>query len=356
VPVRTLLICAVLALAAGLGVSGPLAAGPDPTPSWSQSDLDAFMARVLETRDDNWKKVQQYILDERETIQVKGPAAVPIYGSRREFTWYIRDGYFVRSPLSVDGVRIAESERRSYEEKYLARVKARDRREQERAGRRAEETGKADTIETQAGTPAQVSAGSAPGEPGVESLIAQTEQPRFIDSAYFLEFKFEQGRYALVGPDTFDGREVLKIEYYPARLFSDDEKEDQPREENLETTIERLMNKVSMVTLWVEPESHQIVRYTFDNLHLDFLPGAWLVRVDDVRATMSMMQPFPDVWLPRGVEMHFSAMLALGAFTLDYRLEYDNYRRAETGGRIIGVTIGRGRGGGGGAGGAGSQP
>ena len=39
------------------------------------------------------------------------------------------------------------------------------------------------------------------------------------------------------------------------------------------------MNKVSLVTLWVEPKAHQIVKYTFDNVSFDFLPGAWLVRV-----------------------------------------------------------------------------
>ena len=32
----------------------------------AQSDLDALMARVLERRDENWKKLQQYTLNERE--------------------------------------------------------------------------------------------------------------------------------------------------------------------------------------------------------------------------------------------------------------------------------------------------
>ena len=32
----------------------------------AESDLDAFMQQVLAHRDDNWKKLQQYILDERE--------------------------------------------------------------------------------------------------------------------------------------------------------------------------------------------------------------------------------------------------------------------------------------------------
>ena len=36
-----------------------------PRVSAAESDLDAFMRQVMERRDDNWKKLQQYILDEK---------------------------------------------------------------------------------------------------------------------------------------------------------------------------------------------------------------------------------------------------------------------------------------------------
>ncbi len=49
---------------------------------------------------------------------------------------------------------------------------------------------------------------------------------------------------------------------------------------------------------------------------------------------MTMSQPFPDVWLPRDVEFHFGAMLAIGAFDVVYRLNYFDYREAKTSGRI----------------------
>ena len=64
------------------------------------------------------------------------------------------------------------------------------------------------------------------------------------------------------------------------------------------------MNKVSLVTLWVEPKSKQIVKYIFDNVHFDFLPAAWLVRMEELQASMTMSQPFKDVWLPRDVDFH----------------------------------------------------
>jgi hypothetical protein len=53
------------------------------------------------------------------------------------------------------------------------------------------------------------------------------------------------------------------------------------------------MNKVSRVTLWVEPNQKQIVKYTFENVGLEFLPASWLVRVSELRADMAMTEAFP---------------------------------------------------------------
>src|ERR1700757_1979414 len=94
-----------------------------PRPLSAQTDLDAFMRAVLARRDDNWKKLQQYILDERELIELRGPSRVPIWGERREYTWYIRDGFFVRSPVRVNGAAIAEADRVRYEREFLERAK-----------------------------------------------------------------------------------------------------------------------------------------------------------------------------------------------------------------------------------------
>jgi hypothetical protein len=301
----------------------------------AQSDLDAFMAQVLARRDENWKKLQQYILEERDAIDVHGPANLPIWGERTEYLWYIRDGYFVRSPVTANGVKIAEEERRRSEEEYLKNAKERDRRAKEReaAGGKV------------AGAKAEAAA-AADAPKDIEGLIVQTRQPEFVNSAYFLQFKFEQGKYAFVGREQFDGLDVLRIEYYPARLFTDEPKDPdaekqrkaaaaKDRGDDIDQAIQRAMNKVSLVTLWVEPNAHQIVKYTFDNVNFDFLPAAWLVRVNDARAAMTMSQPFPGVWLPRDVTMYFSAMLAIGSFDVRYRVDYHDYHEAKTSGRII---------------------
>src|SRR6476661_1965248 len=97
-------------------------------PVAAQSDLDAFMRDVVAKRDDNWKKLQQYILDEREVIELRGPSHVPIWGERRDYTWYIRDGFFIRSPLRVNGAAVGESDRLKYESEFLQRAQRRDAR------------------------------------------------------------------------------------------------------------------------------------------------------------------------------------------------------------------------------------
>ena len=165
----------------------------------------------------------------------------------------------------------------------------------------------------------------------VSGVIRQNRPPQFISSAYFLRFKFEAGKYALVGHETFDGRDVLRIEYYPERMFSGTDrrrtgKETSDKDRARDAEFQRLMNKVALVTLWVEPKAHQIVKYTFDNVGFDFLPAQWLVHVSDVKATMTVGQPFPDVWLPTSMEINLAMTLALGQIDVRYGLEYHDYR------------------------------
>ena len=57
------------------------------------------MQQVLARRDDNWKKLQQYILDEQERAELRGPGGALVWGEKRDYTWYVRDGYFVAGIL-----------------------------------------------------------------------------------------------------------------------------------------------------------------------------------------------------------------------------------------------------------------
>jgi hypothetical protein len=301
---------------------------PPPPPS---NELDAFMEKVLKRRDVNRQTLEQYILDEVELIDVLGPARMSIYRQKREFTWYVRDGLHVRSPVRFDGVAVGDEARKEYEDRWVQRERARlERRKQKEAEK--EKDGKPEPSELPQADEAAGSVGATP-----------IPTPRFVSEAYFLEFKFEPGNYYLVGREQLDGQTVLRIEYYPERMFHDDPDDDpkpptaksesdsrrQRRQRETGERIERQMNKTALVTIWVDPAEHQIVKYTFDNVWMDFLPAAWLVRVDDLRASMTMGQPFPGIWLPSEMNIHAGVTIATGPLEAAYGRRFSDYKQAD---------------------------
>ena len=301
----------------------------------AQSDLDAFMEKVIARRDDNWKKLQQYVLEEKEAFDLTGPGRFPLWGMRREYTWFIRDGIFVRSPVAADGVTLSDSDRRKAEEQWLRRQKNREQREKRNAERAAKglppEPLERQVTIGQTGVTAMSSDDQDAGAPitNTEDMLKQVREPQFVSSAYFLKFKFENGHYALAGREKIGDIEALKIEYYPeAGLFKDGRSKPDKKVKDEDDKVEEKMNKASMVTLWIEPKTYQILQYTFENMDWDFFPGRMLVRVGDMRASMKMGQAFPNIWLPKSVEMQFEMMLAVGAADAAYRVEYLNYKEA----------------------------
>ncbi|HEX6163815.1 MAG TPA: hypothetical protein VFZ31_10635 [Vicinamibacterales bacterium] len=306
-----------------------------PAPLTAQSDLDAFMEKVLARRDDNWKKLQQYVLEEKEAFDLTGPGRFPLWGMRREYTWFIRDGIFVRSPVTADGVKLSEADRRKAEDRWLRRQKNRDEREKRNAEREAKGLPpERESREVTIGPSGVKTSSSDDQDTGAtitntEDMLKQVREPQFVSSAYFLKFKFEKGHYALAGREKVGDSDTLKIEYYPQQgLFKDGRSKPDRRVKEDDDKVEDKMNKASMVTLWIEPNNHQILQYTFENMDWDFFPGRALVRVGDVRASMQMGQAFPNVWLPRRLQMDFEMMLAVGAVDARYRVDYLNYKEA----------------------------
>ena len=227
---------------------------------------------------------------------------------------------------------MSDGERRKAEDSYLRAVKRFD----ERAARRGQPP--------DAGPVLGDENGEAPTS--VDGLIRQSRQPRFVSSSYFLRFKFDEGRYALAGREKFEGRDVLKVEYYPTNLYGDEGRrgrrnqpdERSPKEKQAQADIRRLMNKVALITMWIEPSTKQIVKYTFDNVDFDFLPAAWLLRVDSVKASMTMSQPFsnaPTVWLPKDMEIGGAFTIAIGQFGFRQAVAYRDYREANVASKVI---------------------
>ena len=142
------------------------------------------MERALARREASWKLLRHYVLDEREQFDFRDPSGTPIFGERREYTWYIRDGFFVRSPTRANGVAIGEDERRKYEDEWISREKRREFRRSAKDGPPGPTR-----------RPTRASGRFPPPE----------IEPRFISAAYFMDFKFEPGNYALVGRETIEG-------------------------------------------------------------------------------------------------------------------------------------------------------
>jgi len=311
--VRQWIVASLLVLLPAMG-----AAQTPRTPT----DLDRLMDEVVRRRDDNWKKLQQYILTEKQKVTVTGPEGLRLFGFSREYSWFVKDGFFVRSPIVMNGVTVSDRERRDYEARYLKRQQRRDERRAKRAAERGEPL-------------------PPPSPDAVGDLLRQQAEPNFISAAYFLRFKFDPGRYALAGRETIDGREVLKIEYYPTKLF-DDDKDDKSRperraeqarghdrrDEDDDERVEQQMNKVSLVTLWVLRDEKQIVKYVFDNVDLGFLPGRTLLHVDELTASMRMTEAFKGVWLPQAIAATVGVNTALGRTRAQYDITYADYRQA----------------------------
>jgi hypothetical protein len=269
------------------------------------------MSQVLSGRDENWKKLQQYVLEERETFQLAGTGGARLYGFQRDYSWFVREGFFIRSPVRADGVTLAESDRRRAEDEWLTRQR---RREARRAARD--------------GTTSELADPAAP--PGsVEDLLQQSTEPEFIQAAYFLRFRFDPGQYALVGPEQLAGRRVLKIEYYPTRMFAEGRMRPNKALRNRDDQIDEKMNKSSLVTLWIDPAERQILQYEFHNIDMGFLPAGWVARLEGLDATMKMTQPFAGIWLPQSIALKAQVTLATGTMDARYDIEYHDYRLAD---------------------------
>ena len=111
---RRVLVLIALAVAV-ICPPGVLAQAPPKAPP-PTTDLDRFMEAALLRRDIDRQTLSDYVLDEIETFEVLGPGRIPFARMKYEFTWYVRDGIHVRSPVKVNGVPMSEADRRAYED------------------------------------------------------------------------------------------------------------------------------------------------------------------------------------------------------------------------------------------------
>ena len=127
-----LLVALSLALLTGSGlaaaIAGPsLRSPPAATGSnglrLAQDDVDAFMEKVLEKRELNWEATYDYVFNEVERFRISGVEIAALQSFDQEYTWYVRDGYLVRSPWSINGVEVDKETREKAELDWIEKVK-----------------------------------------------------------------------------------------------------------------------------------------------------------------------------------------------------------------------------------------
>jgi hypothetical protein len=268
-----------LLLIASAGV--PAATTPATSLATPQDDIDAFMEQVLAKREIDWQATYDYVFNEVEILRIRGEEIAALQSFEQEYTWYVRDGYLVRSPWSVNGVEVAAAKREEAEREWIADVQE-------------------------------------------DADNARIQRDSFFD------FEFEPGNYLFAGREVFEGREVVRIEYYPTRaVFSDED--DELDEEN----IGHMFAKTSRVSMLILPEEHQIVHWIFENVGFEFLPYRWLVRLDELHASMTMDQPIAGVWLPREIRAAARASTASFALEIEYSREFGDYKEPAVGAGVI---------------------
>ena len=59
------------------------------------------------------------------------------------------------------------------------------------------------------------------------------------------------------------------------------------------------------------------------------------MKVDALKASMTMSQPFKDVWLPTHIDVNVAMTLAIGQFTFSQTTSYHDYREANVASKVI---------------------
>jgi hypothetical protein len=190
---------------------------------------------------------------------LNGPGNSRLWGEQRDYTWFVRDGFFVRSPLKVDGATVGEGDRRRAEDQYLRRTQRRDARGRPSAPENAPpDSGGVGAVARPDNNDNSSNSPDAPAN--VDGLIRQMRQPQFVSSSYFLRFKFDEGRYALAGREKFEGRGPgIDAFYWVVRHDNaEGESRTKARERQQEAAAHPADEQGRPVTP-DEPSSHQIV-------------------------------------------------------------------------------------------------
>ena len=329
-------------------------------------ELDALMERVLQRRDINWRELYDYVFSELESVQVDSSAGTPVAGYLREYHWFVREGYLLRSPVRLDGVEPSPEFRATYESKWFERERLTSVAPVDKVDARAGSDGINEDIgsNTDARQTRHLNGNVVTERQPQPRSELRLELGEPVEREYFLGLNFEPGNYFFAGKEKLENRDVLRIEYYPSNMFASknrpqfwerrDPMKPKPKAQRMplrhdgntlaplkEQTVEpdrvfgldqdnsRRFNVTTMVTLWVDQAEEQIVKVSMENVSTEFLNISWLLRIEDVRASMTMGEPLEGVWLPQEIEIVGTGATAEDSYELVYRRVFFDYKRTD---------------------------
>ena len=273
----------------------------EPRADRNDNDIDRFMQRVLAQRDAApWRGLGDFVLRETYSFELVAPPDSRLSSFRRvrQYEWYVREGTAVRSPVRVDGVGIDDETRRA---------PMRRRGCATRSG----------------GAPSYEPIVTMMARRAVGSRSRKTPSPASSPTSS----TSWSGRWSRASTTSSAARPSRA-----ARSCASSSTRPAPSGRRPASGINRGIVKTSMVTLWVDPEIHQIVKYAFENAGLDFLRFRWLLRADGLQAEMELA-PVRGVWMPARMTLSGRATTALGEYVAAFTQEFFDYRQAETGAR-----------------------
>ena len=272
--------------------SNAVSQNEQPSAKPAMNDLDEFMAKVMQKRWADAENLREYVFNEREALNVEIDTKIASQWSyRREYLWFVRDDYLVRSPVLIDGVKVSAKEKSAAEEEWINGQKRREKSKNQNG------------IDYQA--------------------LFGLENENSLDFQAFFGFEFEPGRYLYGGERQFEGRTALLVEYYPR--MSDGKNGNNTKNDH----INGLFEKTYLVTMLISPDDHQILKITFDNVGLEFLPVRWIVRMNDIKASMVMDKTKIGIWLPREISAYGSISTAGADLSISYSREFYEYAKSQ---------------------------
>jgi hypothetical protein len=122
---RLAAISSLLLIAVSLAIAVP---NPGRERKYSGKELDELMAEVWQNCEINLDNLRNYVFNEKEVWEnnlILGHAyrdtTIPqnLKSFHREYVWIVRDGYLVRSPVSINGIDISREEKKKGEEEWI---------------------------------------------------------------------------------------------------------------------------------------------------------------------------------------------------------------------------------------------